>query len=462
MALFSWMTNLWNTIAGKTKTSVQITEHTHGYRDYLNKGTGYSVECEISEALADLMLMFSTMPIAGDSQRAKWLDEVSDVFFRDKAKALISLGFIHGDSIVVPSWNGRNIQNVVVGEDGYIILSASADEITALAYILDTTTQNNMEYQLVQVMELVPYTAKDGSQAMANHYSTFVMRNGSVVNSDMSMFPEWKNTHDTDWYIPNVDRLLIGRYRSFTVDPANPNAIKGAPICFGAGEAIRELHYLLDQMHVEFGMSEKAIMADKRYFEKEFRGDNPVTVMPRGRERLFIATKSFNNNGEIHDWSPEIRYEAYLADIDEQQKLVESRVGVSHGIISNPNDMNYQNVDNVRKSQQKTMGFISTARKQAEKCLLDLVYAWDTIANFYGLTPMGEYDVNFDWSNEYVETFADRQNAILAGISVGAADAVDYRMAVFEESPETATQRVAEIQAAQELEPDYVEDVIYE
>lgn len=461
--LSSFFNNLFDRLAERHGKTIQDTGHYQTYRDYDKKGTGYSVECEIGEALADLMLMFSTMPIAGDSQRAKWLDEMSDTFFRDKAKSLISLGFIEGDSLVVPSWNGRNMQNIVVGSDEFVVLGSSADEITSCAYILDTTTVNNMKYQLVQVIELVPYKANDGSESMANRYSTYVARNGSIVSEKIGeLFPAWKGTHETDWYIPNVDKLLIGRYRSFTIDPMNPNAVKGVPICFGAGEAIHELHYLLEQMHNEFGMSEKAIMADKRYFKKEWHGDDSYTVLPRGKERLFMSINGFSQNGEIHDWSPEIRYEAYLADIDKQQKLVESRVGVSHGIISDTNGVNYQNVDNVRKSQQKTMGFISTARSQAEKCLLDLVYAWNTIANYYNLTPMGEYDVNFNWSNEYIETFADRQNAILAGISVGAADQVDYRMAVFEESPETARERVEEIRAQQALEQPYVEEVIYE
>ena len=106
------------------------------------------------------------------------------------------------------------------------------------------------------------------------------------------------------------------------------------------------------------------------------------------------------------------------------------------------------------------MGFISSARRQGESCLLGLVYAWNVLANYYGINPIGSYDVNFDWSNEYVETFADRQNAILAGAAIGATDAVDYRMFVMEESPETARDRVAEIRASLDAEPLYVEEVV--
>lgn len=105
------------------------------------------------------------------------------------------------------------------------------------------------------------------------------------------------------------------------------------------------------------------------------------------------------------------------------------------------------------------MGFISSARKQGESCLLGLVYAWNVLANHYGINPVGEYDVNFDWSNEYIETFADRQNAILAGQAIGATDAVDYRMFVMDESPETAKDRVREIKAENENDTAVLEDI---
>lgn len=444
--------SLLNTIANRLSLTIQGTTPQQAHRDYHQKGTGYSVEAEISEALADLMLMMSSMPISGESERAKWLDDLADVFFRDQAKAVVSSAFLTGDCLVVPSWNGRNMQNVMVSSDDFDILATQGNEITAAAYLIDTATKNNTEYRLLQAIELVPYTAQDGTETYANRYRMFIARNQSITNIPISEFPQWERLYTPEWYIPNVDRLLIGRFKSFTVDPLNLNSVKGVPICYGASDPIREIHYLLDQMHNDFAMSEKAIIADKRLFKKEWRNGESEIVLPRGRERLFMAISGKSNDDmPIKDWAPEIRYQEYLGALDKQEQLVERAVGVSTGIISNVNDQNYQNVDNVRKSQQKTMGFINTARREAEKCLLDLVYAWDVLANYYGIVPMGNYDVNFDWSDEYIETFGDRQNAILAGEAIGATDAVDYRMFVMDESPETAKQRVEEIRA-QKLE----------
>lgn len=444
--------SLLNSIVEKMGKSVQGTQPSQANRDYHEKGSSYSVEAEISEALADLMLMLSTMPVSGDSERARWLDEISDKFFRIHAKKSIAAAFLTGDAIVVPSWNGRSIANVVVSSDDFEVMGCEGDELTSVAYVVDRATKNNEEYTLMQAVELVRYDSDEGER-MANRYRMFVARGGSVTNVPIGAFPQWKGLLTKEWYIPNVDRLLVGRFKSFAIEPQMLNTVKGIPICYGASQPIGEIHYLLDAMHDEFELSEKAIIADKRLFERSWEGGELRYSLPKGRDRLFMRIGGAGNDMKIEEWAPEVRYMGYLEAIDKQERLVERAVGVSHGIISAPNEFNYQNMDNVRKSQQKTMSFVSTARKVAEDFLGDLVYAWDTLANYYDINPVGDYEVSFDWSDEYIESYADRQQSILAGIAVGATDATDYRMFVMKESPEAARERVEEIEAAKYPEP---------
>lgn len=438
-------------VAERLGKTPQDDTYSQRVRDYQLKSDSYSIESEISEKLAGLVLMMSTMPVSGDTERASWLDTVSDRFYRTKAVKTLISGFLTGDCLVVPSWTGRTIQNILVPSEEFQIFSTIGDEITSCGYIVDRTTRGLNEYQLVQVIELVPYTSNDASTAFACHYKMYVAQDWNLSGGDLSDFPEWAENYDSDWYVPNVDRILVGRFKSFTTDPLNMNNVKGVPICFGASEPIAEIHYLLNQMHNEFNLSEKFIIANKRLFKKDGNGG---FILPRGKEKIFMDVTPQSNESMIHDWSPDIRYSAYLEAVDKQEQLVERAVGVSRGIISTPNDMNYQNVDNVRKSQQSTIAFVDSARAQFEDCMINLIYAWNVLANYYQVTPIGDYAYSFDWSDDYIETFSDRQNAILAGEAIGATDAVDYRMFVFDESPEVARDRVAEIQANRPVEND--------
>lgn len=92
-----------------------------------------------------------------------------------------------------------------------------------------------------------------------------------------------------------------------------------------------------------------------------------------------------------------------------------------------------------------------------------LVYTWDVLANYYGVTPVSDYEVQYRWSDDYINTFADRQAAILAGEAIGATDAMDYRLFVMGESPEQARVRVEEIKRAKRsdsFEPVKLEEVL--
>lgn len=454
-------------LADKLDKRIQGRRRNQAFRDVDEKGHSFSVEAEVSESLADLMLMDFTLPVSGESERAKFLDNAADEFVLEKAKAGVSLAFEKGDAVIVPLWNGYGFDNVVVGADDFEILSAVGNRITSLVYVVDEKKMDDgTKYSLLQMIELIPYKTEAG-EAQACRYRLFTARNDVISDYPKDKFPDWA-AYDDDWMVPNVDRLLIGRYKSFAVDPKNPNTTKGVPICFGASQPIKEIRYLLDQMHNEFHLSEKFIMADKAAFKKKTvigrdGKEKKVTELPEGKERVLMAldgARAVDAATTIHDWSPEIRYAAYLEALEKQCQLVEKAVGVSSGIISNMNDMNYQNVDNVRKSQQKTMAFIKTARRTAQVCFDDLIYAWDTLANYYGITPVGTYEVAYDWSDDYVNTFADQQNAILAGESIGATDAIDYRMFVMGESPEEARENVERIKAEKQSRPLTVEEVL--
>lgn len=447
---------------------VQGYEQHAAYRDSGKKGTDYSVESMVCESLANLMMLEYSMPIEGGSARARMLDEVSDAFVRNTLCNAVAMGFLTGDSITVPSWNGRTMDNVLVDAGSFAILGANGHEVTSMIYVVDEKQiKYGARYTLLRLIELVPYTAQDGTKTFANRYKTFIAKDGTITDIPLSEFPDWAAANEEEWVIPNVDRLLIGRYRSFTLNPLRPNAQKGTPICFGASAPIREIHYLTQQMHEEFGLSEKAIIADKTLFKKELRRDsegNVVSqrlVLPKGRERLFMDVGNRGGSGSplIQEWAPTIQLQPYIDALEKQYQEVEKCVGVSSGILSNLNDQSYQNVDNVRKSTIKTQSFVNTAREVCESYLSDMVYAWNAIMNFYGVTPVGDYHVEYKWSDEYINTFSDQQNAILAGEAIGATDAVDYRVFVMGESPEVAKERVAEIKAEKAALPQAFEEI---
>lgn len=456
--------NVLDALAQKLQKRIQGRDQTQAYRDAGQKGCGFSVEALMAENLSALMLLNFQMPIGGGNRRALWLDEVSDDFCGRILEKAQAQAFLTGDCLIVPAWNGRGMDAAIVPASKFAILEASGDEILDVAYIVDEKQMRSGDkYTLLREIDLVRYPTETGGTAGACRYRTFIAKNGTISDTPLSQFPDWAATNEEAWLVPNCERLLVARIKSPTANPNDPNAAKGIPLCYGCSDPIREVHYLLDQMHQEFSLSEKAVIADKRLFMKRpIEGANGETVgyrleLPKGRERLFMAMKGNGEAPDIHEWAPTIQLQPYLDNLDHQYKRIEKIVGCDAGVISTPNDLNYMNVDNVRKSTIHTQAIIATCRGITGRALLDLVEAWNILANYYGITPIGDYEPQLKWSDDYINTFADQQAAILAGQAIGATDAYDYRMFVMGEAPETAKQRVDEIKANQGGEVAYVD-----
>ena len=176
-------------------------------------------------------------------------------------------------------------------------------------------------------------------------------------------------------------------------------------------------------------------------------------TLPRGKERLWTPVTGTGNLDEsqlFKVYAPTIQNTPYAEALEQQFQLIEKAVGVDAGILSRANDLNYMNVDNVRKSMLKTQAFIQQARHMFETCAGELATAWDMWLDIAGV-PSGEWSWAIDWSDDYINTFADQRESILAGIGVGAMDAADYRSFVMGEPEQVARARVDEIAGTREI-----------
>lgn len=397
--------------------------------------SGFSVEAAVSDTLANLTCSGFLLTIDGENERACLMRDVSQDFAQYVLTDMMSIGFETGDCLVVPTWDGDKFTNSLVGRGNFHILSIEHGQVRSVAFVVDEFKTGANHYRLVQVMSLEDNNGKDGC-----HYTLHKIKNDSPTNEKMS---EW-DEYNADWWVRDVDRLLLGRYKSPIRDKRNPNAVYGIPICHNASQPIEEIHYLIDQLHNEFELSEKAVVAPKAMFEKDQHGH---LNLPRGRDRLFMATRGGSVDANaIQEWAPTIQVMPYIEALEVQKRQVEKLIGVDDGIISNPNMTNYANVDHVRKSMRNTQAFIDRARGVADQTIDDLIYSWDVLLNHYGL-PTGTYTRDRDWSDEYIETYSDKRDALVAGYQIGATDALDFRLFALSEAPEVAQQRVAEIQA---------------
>ena len=93
-----------------------------------------------------------------------------------------------------------------------------------------------------------------------------------------------------------------------------------------------------------------------------------------------------------------------------------------------------------------TYAIITDMRTAIEDAFRQLSYAVNVYANAYSLSPMGDYDLAFDWSYALIESSQETYNQLLASVTVDAVEAAELRQFSYPaESLEEARARVVEI-----------------
>ena len=85
-------------------------------------------------------------------------------------------------------------------------------------------------------------------------------------------------------------------------------------------------------------------------------------------------------------------------------------------------------------------------RKVVEAGLDRLIYACSVLANVYGLAPMGDIRLAFDWSYSLIESTQESYNQLLSSVNAGAVEPAELRMFTFpNETLDEARARCEEI-----------------
>ena len=162
-----------------------------------------------------------------------------------------------------------------------------------------------------------------------------------------------------------------------------------------------------------------------------------------------FETSSLDGKGIWQYYAPGIRQEAMEARYQSLCRRLEKACGLSQGILTERQTMNYANRDEVRAAQYDTFSVVKSIRDEWERAMDDLAYAIDVLAERFGLTPAGgrgQYALAFDWDMSLIEsteqTFA-QMTELQAGGMVGKAELRRWVMGGTMEENEDAIKQIA-------------------
>lgn len=405
---------------------------------------GYNLTAVFAGKLATLTIAESSAEVSGDNQRAQLIDEVIEKLWKQRKK-LTAMAYGTGGVLLIPYVTGGKVYVDIVPQSSMIINRVNGDDIRAVSIVADTTIQGNRRYY-----RWTDYILDDGGLMVIRNRAT--NDSGGVV--PLTSISEWADVTE-EISISGVEDMLFA-YIKCPIDNRQGKSLYGVPITYGCKDKIDEITECMDDIRKEYKLKQPIVGMDQTLFKVENgRRRLPITglFMP-------VTPSGLNTSGKLWEvYDPAIRDSSYYNRLEKLFEELEKQVGTSRGILTEP-ATHGATATEIKAANYDTYAIIDDMRQALVQGIKQLCYAIDVLANAYSLGPMGEYEVNFDWSYSMIESSEETYNQLLAGQQIGAAEVAEVRMFLYpNEDIEEARARVAEIQQ-EKLEAQQAADLL--
>lgn len=394
-----------------------------------------SVTAPLAERLSTITLMGSDIKVDGTSARAGLIQECATNLYQNHLKSACTFALGTGSVLIKPNTNGDRFGFDIIPEQNYRITGYIGDYIYSILIVVGEYQANNKTYTLIEKQEIKKDA--DGTPYIEVEYNAF--RDDKPCSLSETRWSDRETLR-----IANVDHLLLGRIKCPITNRKDVNSPNGVPITFGQNEIIDNVKSSYRQYNTEREDKETMIFADKSIFKD--RGDGKGTVLPKGKDRLFMKIHGSHNIEDtmLDTYSPEIRETPLDNSIERNYRTLELALGLGEGVLSK-STLTYTNMDEVRASKSATYAFISALRKQIDSCIEDLLKAIDAIANYNGITPQGEYEAHIDWSDEYMTSVSERFNQYMQAEGAGWIEPAEGRSMLLNEDIDESREVIEKI-----------------
>ena len=422
--------DLWDKILAmfgkKTQTTDKQGDSNQFYNNAYEDIRRINYNAIFSNKLSNYIANESTLSISEDNKRAELLSNVIKKVDKTKKRIVNRMLGTGGVALMPYNYNGELLFNII--PQYRVNINEIQGEKIVSATILSDIQIEKKGFQTKIYYRWTNEEVIGNSLLMEQKYTD---ENGEPI-----LKPQVYAEINDRIIIPNVDRCLFG----FCKSPVDNRKFKndyGVPITYGCGSTINEIYEVLEQIKREYHLKEAFVGADTTMF----KGDNALPTNGLYR-KIDSGEDSF---WEVFD--PAIRDSSFYARLQELYERLEKQVGTSKGILTTVETTNATATE-IKRAMYDTYTIVEDTREQFEKGLNDFMYACDIMANYYNLSPMGEYEVIYDWSYALLENTQESWNQLVSGKNNGVVKDVELRQFLMpSETLEEAEEAIAEIKA---------------
>lgn len=368
--------------------------------------TDISITSIMADRLATLIVADSDIDISG-ANKVKVLVDIAKKYFNVKLKTAVVTSLGTGDCLIVPVTNGKAFDMDIVENNSFAVINSIGDKLYSVVMKRDEFTKNNKVYSRYEY---------HGLEEVNGVSVCRIYRYGYIDGKEVPLHSvaEWENI-PLETVIPNVGRLLFGRYKCPTVNRDNINGPQGVPITYGLDTAVEKAKDSYVRFNEEYRRKQTKIFARKDLFTKD--SDKGI-IIPDNAVYQMVAG-DMDEQLPIKEFSPDLRYDGLKGGVDFNFKMLELFCGLSSGILTDVQS-DLATATAIRASMNNTFAFIGTMRKIIEDGTNDLIYAISMLYNANSQTgTIGDYEVSYRWDYQMMENSSETFQQYLQAYGIG-------------------------------------------
>lgn len=399
--------------------------------DFSYDDDGLNPTAIAANVISNIAIDDSDIIITGENARADKMREYASYYEDEIENTACEVALGTGDCILRPFTKEDEIGINVIGNDNFTVTSAVANKLLGVVMMLDDYEVDNDTYRLFESQELVDGVCK---------IRRYTYKNDKEIPITET---EWADIEtETDIV---ADQLLLGRIKCPTINRKDYNSVEGVPITYGNDELIEQVQDKFEQYNDEFDRKKSRIFADRMLFKRD-KGDGELTLT---NSQEIVKLKGDLNNSltsMIETYSPEIRESDYKSGNDFNMAMLEMACGLSRGVFTKP-ETAFATATEMKNSLKKTFAFVKRFRRRIEVGNTQLFNAIDILMNVNNITPQGEWEVQYQWSYDYVEESREKFSQLLQGNSINTISRPEVRSWTLNIPLEQAKKEIEEMDA---------------
>lgn len=323
--------------------------------------------------------------------RGEWLQkQVEKLYFL--LRPWVEYTMAYGTVVLKP--NGDTVNIYLPGQ--FEVTSQRGGKIDGIVFHNGASDEANGKYYT----RLEYHRFEDGVYVITNKCYVGASPNSCSEPIDIALTP-WAGLRD-EARILNVEQPLFGVLKTPHANNLDVDSPLALPIFFDALEELRDLDVAYSRNAKEIEDSKRTVLLDADRLLPTGHIAANANALSHSQLPDYIKLVDGNTNPEsdiYHEINPTLETDKRLTGINALLSQIGYKIGFSNGYFVFNESTGIQTATGVEAEQQRTIQFIKDCRDKLESCMDDLIYAMSKIADLYALSPVGAYEVVYDFGD---------------------------------------------------------------